>query len=887
MKLLSAIALAAACGIAAGAQSEPAGDAPPAGAREKEEEASVEELIERLGDDSYAEREKASSALWQRGDGVLKDLKRALLSDDPEVVLRARELADKIDLGILPDTPPLVLELVNRYGEVEDRNKFMVLDQLRRLGAYRPVLKLYHRESDPGIRGQLRRVIDGVAVLAAREQVVEGRLDVALEYLEMAPADAKGLAAWAAFHAACGTARAELQRARKVEGRTGSMRRMALKRALGDIQGARKEAEAAGESEIAAAMSLLLGDPLPWLQMPPRDGYRTDFHESYRDWASQRWRAGKGDPEIIDAIVGATEKGDEEDVHSGLSALMLAGRQGLAAEQIKRLSKGDALSFYDSIEEVGEALGVLGIDPEEPDFGAWADKMTKRILDDLDDSEDERNQLIRLCSMLESRGKHDEAWRCLEPWVSGLAELEEDADELVLNALHECFFKGLTEGTIRGLAFWAGDDADKWGLAHEELFDLADGWGTLWGRLAAGENGLRGEQRLRVYLALRFGVATNEEELRDGWIDCLWAEAKEAKGGDRETLSGIVIAVASVAGRVELALEALRAATKGDPDHDRFDSYLFMLAIAGEWDEVAEGWRKALESNPANPRRQAYLATSLRRAGEEEDALEIEKLIEMLAMGDEETCLGIAGAYAFGGDFKRAGEWQRRALIEGEPGSDFWPIVIQELKQTALEDGDWKLAAALCEALGMVGLERNWPYSPRQVSDTPLWRLRLRFEADFARAMSMLDGNRESALEMIDACHGKLSSDGLIADYFLPGLRRVGLRKEHDHYFEKTWQRIGEVIEQFPKSHNTLNTASWIAARAVRRLDEAQELQERALEIRPDQAAYLDTMAELFFARRNRAKALEWSTKAVANQPGDPMLRRQFERFRSGKFPPR
>jgi len=815
---------------------------------------------------------------------VLASLRHALLSDDPEVVFRARELADKIDLGILPDTPPMVLELVNSYAEVADRNKSTVLFQLKRMGAYRPMLKLFQREPDPAVRAELRRVIDDAAAIAARRQVVEGRLDLALEYLEMAPADAKGLAAWAAFHAACGTARQELDRVSDMKGRVGSLHRMALKRALGDIPGARKEAEAAGEREIAAALSLLLGDPLPWLELPARDRFRTSFHESYRTWARQHWRAGKGDPEaIIDGMVRAVEKGDEDDQYTGLNALMLTGQHRIAAEQLAEFSPASALVHYDSIEDVDEALRVIGIDPDQPDYEAWASKMIRRILKDLEDSNSEQEQVIRLCLMMEARGKPDVAWSCLKPWAAGMMKLEEDADELLLNVLHEWFNdgKGLIESTIRGLAFWAGDDAGKWEKGTEELLGLSGGNGALWRRLAAGEDGLKGEQQLRVYLAL-FGVSTNAEDQRRQWIDRLWEEAKKAKGEERETLLGIVITVARAAGRRELALEALEMVTLGESSHDRFSSYLVMLAIAGEWDKVAEGWRKALESNPARPLTQAFLAASLRRAGQEEDARDVEKLIEMLAMGDEATCLEIANAYAFGGDFERAGEWQRRALIEGDPGSESWSLVIEEVKQTALEKGDWKTGAALCEALALIGLERERVYQ-----DTPLMRLRMRFEADFARAMSKLDDNRESAMEMIAECHANLSSDGLIADYFLPGLRKAGLREDHDRYFEKTWQRFAKVIEKFPDSHNTLNTASWISARAVRRLDEAQVLQERALSLRPNQSAYLDTMAELFFARRNRPKAVEWSAKAVSSEPSDVMLRRQFERFRSGKFPVR
>ena len=69
-------------------------------------------LIEQLADESFAVRERATRELWGRGEAVMPELKRALLSEDPEVAYRARELIDKIDLGILPDTSPEIQELV-------------------------------------------------------------------------------------------------------------------------------------------------------------------------------------------------------------------------------------------------------------------------------------------------------------------------------------------------------------------------------------------------------------------------------------------------------------------------------------------------------------------------------------------------------------------------------------------------------------------------------------------------------------------------------------------------------------------------------------------------------------------------------------------------------
>jgi tetratricopeptide (TPR) repeat protein len=113
----------------------------------------------------------------------------------------------------------------------------------------------------------------------------------------------------------------------------------------------------------------------------------------------------------------------------------------------------------------------------------------------------------------------------------------------------------------------------------------------------------------------------------------------------------------------------------------------------------------------------------------------------------------------------------------------------------------------------------------------------------------------------------------------------MGLLKEHDAWFDVTWQRMEEIIRTYPKSDNTRNTAAWFASRALRKVDEGEAHLKVALDLNPDQPAYLDTMAEIHFARGNREKALEWSSIAVNLAPEDNQLRRQQERFRSEPFP--
>ena len=49
----------------------------------------------------------------------------------------------------------------------------------------------------------------------------------------------------------------------------------------------------------------------------------------------------------------------------------------------------------------------------------------------------------------------------------------------------------------------------------------------------------------------------------------------------------------------------------------------------------------------------------------------------------------------------------------------------------------------------------------------------------------------------------------------------------------------------------------------MRRLDDALRHSQAAIKLRPYQGAYLDTMAEVWFAKGDRKKAIEWSKKAI------------------------
>ena len=81
--------------------------------------AEIAELIRQLGSGRYTVREKAQQALWQAGAAAEPALRAALTNTDPEIVRRARELLDKFDWGLYPDTPEPVRTQIERFRGAE------------------------------------------------------------------------------------------------------------------------------------------------------------------------------------------------------------------------------------------------------------------------------------------------------------------------------------------------------------------------------------------------------------------------------------------------------------------------------------------------------------------------------------------------------------------------------------------------------------------------------------------------------------------------------------------------------------------------------------------------------------------------------------------------
>ena len=865
-------------------------------------EKSLEILIQELGDPQFRVREEASRRIWKLGESALPALQNTAAGKDPEQAYRAGELIRKIQLYLTPDTDLAVIELVERWEKASPNEKVTLFAKLNRKRAWRQVLKLYASESSVDLRLLLLQPlrsgaggVDGilrVAVIAAREKLAAGDAKGAREFLEMAPADAAGLLALADFHRSQGTLDTELKRAKTLKGQHAAAWQLALYRAGGNLELARNAATAAGEIKISALMSTLLGDPLPWLQQAPMAGEDPRIRKLYNDFAIRRWQ-GKPIRELdLHPLQLDASSVNRIERQNAISALFLLGEPALAEPANLKQSTLEAFTYYDSMERIPEAMKILGLDPEKPDYVGWVGKRFKALAQDHANDDNlaptMTQELVILANFLERRGLFPQCEEAFLKPMAALASEDTKAFTELLGELSNSLRKGNSTlagapETVRKAAVaWAGDDAGRWDDVIAAVFGEQDETSDLLNWMAEIEPKSSRAERFEGLLALA-GLGRDPRQLGARWLNLAWAAIDQTPPDKQPPLLERMIFLVKLNPSAASSLKLWDRLSESRRDDLRGNFYLYDLSAAGRWQEAAEDFLKQIENRSTSgveplPSLHAYAAACLRKAGHAADAAKQDVLVEKLALGNDAA--QIAAGYSYGFDYARSTEWFARAIRQYDLEDALTLTKLLQIHQVSLlEGGKWLEVAAVSEVVAQMVAALE----PIEVA--PLEALNLRLNSDLGRALANLKNDRAGSIAMLEKCYQMVPSDGSLADDFFPSLRKVGLIKEHDAWFDESWARVSAVIAQFPDSDNTCNTAAWLAARARRNLDQAEQFEERALAPHPAQPAYLDTMAEIQFAKGNRRKALEWSGRAVNSSPLELQLRRQNERFRSEPLP--
>ena len=874
----------------------------------------LQKLIDSLADESFKVREDAARDLWQLGEKALPALDAAMSDADPEKSVRARDIKRRIMLGITPKTDPIVIELIERYAQAMPEDKLSIIKKLKSRRAWAQVLKLYAMESSQDLRAELQDEVDGMAIQAAREAILVGDIASARKYLEL-DQHTGGYMALADFFRSQGLLDGELKKlaadaakpdaplpsdeaSRLMEEVFGEIAEswhdnseFALMCAAGNTRLAADVARKMGHWKTAAMMSAIEGDPLPWLEQMQKNPPGNQLAAAYAKVAASWWKGEVLDDAKLDVFINALDSKSTSDRNNAINALLALGRFDLAEGALVKTHPLIAFKHYDILEKTADAMKVLGLKEDASNADEWLAGLLEELESlDIEEQHQPSTAMERIAALAyfnERRGLDE---RNDSIFLETGQLLSEKNPELFIRLVTNLFGRGEVSYRAPNLAKrmaskWAGQDPQRWEAVVAIVLGEEDVVNEWWDWLGDLDPGAGPSVRCDAMLAI-FKACDDPGGIREKFMDRVWLSIDKAPDGERTRLLARMLTMAIESNDLVNTLKVMDRLPEKTRNAISWENRLFWLSAANRWDEAASLIVSQIneaddEAQEPNVEIHAYAAACLRLAGNAKEAVKHDRLADQLALGDPAACMRIANGYAFGLDFERAGEWWKRALIYANSESDLDNIALY-LKFHAdelLERSDWPKAAAAMEVLSSIVVT----YEPRWLAPSEL--LRMRLHADMSRALAKLKTDRKAAIELLGRCQRNAISDGSLADYFLPAVRKAGLQSEHDQWFRASWDFLRSEISKFPDNDQLRNTAAWFASRSMRELVAAEKDIAIALEHDSDQAAYLDTMAEVQFAKGNRAKAIEWSDRAMKLAPDDDQIRRQSARFRKGPFP--
>jgi tetratricopeptide (TPR) repeat protein len=118
-----------------------------------------------------------------------------------------------------------------------------------------------------------------------------------------------------------------------------------------------------------------------------------------------------------------------------------------------------------------------------------------------------------------------------------------------------------------------------------------------------------------------------------------------------------------------------------------------------------------------------------------------------------------------------------------------------------------------------------------------------------------------------------------IANDVVPMLRAAGRNAEATEVYQKVRQAIEEEAADAPDHPMPKNNLAWLAARTGEQKAEALRLAQEATRAMPDNAAFVDTLAEAQFQNGHYAEAARLEAQVVRARPTDRFLREQLQKF--------
>jgi hypothetical protein len=834
----------------------------------------IAKWISQLGDRNFAVREKASDNLWRAGSAAVSLLRQAARSDNAEVAARARYLLDRIRYDVPPDTPLDLAKLVGEYRSGDVNQQREALQELYQRGprGYVMLARLATAERDPERRRQMFDPLAHRACEDAERAVANGQNESASALLDLAVPSMypQALYDYAAYHLLNGTIDERIARYRDLSEQNDDPRDpeilVHLLRAKGDLDGARRIAEKAKLSELLETVLAEMGD---WkaLAAAVREGDASNPRE-----APSRSRPLPGYMAACYRLAG-NARDFEAELRSAAAAvgpeasraLLLNDRptEGLAAFLHGR-EYADAFELHAARMEFREALKVA-----DEAAGAPAEEVC--LLH------------ILKAKLFLQLGENDKAVAEADKAVAmpiALAPGKEDREPPAMKQLRSLVGVEYRLGLKQQALAHAGRLLPKSRRDASEVLEQI--WPT--SKTAA-----------RVWWLYFMDKDPREETVaRLKRIQALLDARSEPKEF-AQLAHALEEATRTKSDRAEQALMGLAETCLVLGKNDRSRDYLVKAAnlpIHGaapllrlgdfyaeqkRWREVAEAYGQAWEKLPTQPLALHLRGWALQHLGKEKEGAELIQRAHWLPLGRADARLEYADALAERGLAEAAGQerlfvgrtaaYEASELAKMQSGLQDDAIARKDFLQAA-EDGQRILLLVLRFGAGFVRAQ-GFLNVPAAVH---------RYRARGLLAAGKIDEARRE----IELSLRYLPGDIDWAILMTGELEQHGLRGDADRLFDRVFEVNAAACVVYPRSATLHNSLAWLAARCHRKLEVAREHARKAVELKPDNAGLLDTLAEVDFQSGRKEAAIAMMKRCIQLEPRREYYRKQLQRFEAG-----
>jgi tetratricopeptide (TPR) repeat protein len=874
---------------------------------------SVEEIkkaIAELGNQRFAVRDKAKKVLLDAGAAAEPFLEEAARSPDAEISSTAKTILEKLEWGLYPDTPNDVRELIDQFrsGMPEQRQNAIGSLLKKNPVPFATIRKLLLKEENVDLRDQMfvnlqKNVREAIPQLLAR-----GDLDAAEEMFDLTltgspSAMAGDYATFMYLRGKLDTAIARFEKQRRQTGEAGKRAAellVYLYRNKGDWKAARQAAEDTMKDDL---VDLVLWQSSDWKALAAGGG-GAELGNLPGTAAAYARLAGnqKEFDEKIAQIKKSADEADEAEASIRLdaNALLLNGKAN------------DAIAIMaDKKKELALTFDLLCAQMKHKEAFDLVDEARRRDTDPMERSKIE----VRRARMLYMLGEKETAIQLFEKIADDLKSIDDDvfmSESLPLSLIKTEVRAGLRDralihaGKIIELYRKAGKN-DGFAPLLQPIFgdnnDVAQAWLALFFSELPSEKPELALQRVSDILEGKL-----EPNKLDVWIDKI-VKASAAPVAPVDPRRGLpsmsrrhqpryldaAAAAYKAVGNEAKTEEFLKKAAERTPSPERWIAHGDFLMGKKKFREAANSYANAVKA----PRRQfgveieiengfvdmseeygpalpTYLqGRALLSAGEAKEGKRLIELAHWLPLGNDEIRAKLVEELNKRDWSEMARKEADMLLKTGWYNHFMYGNVLSFLARQAAKDKNYFASADYYEKC-LVGCLRTGASFVEPTAYLLVPESVRVYRAQGCLAKGEIDKAEQLAISNLEAMPGNVD----IAIKLVPELEKLGKKKEADAIYGKVRDAWEKLCKDYPNSAFAHNSAAWVMANCRRELDAALKHAQKAVEVEPKSAGYIDTLAEVHFRKGERDKAIALMKQCVELEPQHSYFRKQLVRFK-------